>query len=232
MIDYRAAQWSGARVHAPLPRMVSQQMKFNCQELAKITCITVQHYDQRADHFWEDTRDHDVSQNIDALLSYIYGDPPFSILDFGCGPGRDLKIFSERGHRAVGLEGSAQFSAMAIKHSGCEVLRQDFLKLELPVAAFDGVFANASLFHIPGQELPRVLLELKASLKPGGVLFASNPRGDNSEGWNDDRYGAYHDLTKWRTFMTAAGFTELTHFYRPPGLPLDQQRWLASLWRK
>ena len=207
-------------------------MKLNPKDLDKITDSTVGHYDQRADDFWEGTRGHDVSQNIESLLHYIEGKPPLSILDFGCGPGRDLKVFADRGHRAVGLEGSAQFAAMAREHSGCEVLHQDFLKLDLPAAAFDGVFANASLFHVPSQELPRVLQTLYACLKPGGALLASNPHGDNTEGWYDDRYGTYHDLDRWRTFMSAAGFSELTHYYRPPGLPRDQQPWLASVWRK
>jgi len=70
---------------------------------------------------------------------------------------------------------------MARAHSGCEVWQQDFLKLELPEKYFSGVFANAALFHIPSQELPRVLLELHTTLKPGGVLFSSNPRGHNEE---------------------------------------------------
>ncbi len=207
-------------------------MNLNPKDLTTISDTTVAHYNERAEDFWEGTRDHDVSQNIDALLQYIEGDSPFTILDFGCGPGRDLKSFAVRGHRAVGLEGSARFAAMARAFSGCEVLHQDFLKLALPAATFDGVFANASLFHVPSQELPRVLRELYAALKSRGVLFASNPRGDNSEGWNSDRYGAYHDLACWRGFMSAEGFTELTHYYRPAGLPLDQQRWLASVWRK
>jgi hypothetical protein len=64
------------------------------------------------------------------------------------------------------------------------------------------------------------------------VLFASNPRGDNDEGWNRGRYGAYHDLEAWRRYLSAAGFTELAHYYRPPGLPREQQPWLASVWRK
>ena len=207
-------------------------MKLNPQDLEKIADGTLDHYNQRADDFWEGTRGHDVSQNIEALLQYIEGDPPFAILDFGCGPGRDLKCFADRGHYAVGLEGSARFAAMARAFSGCDVLHQDFLKLDLPPAAFNGVFANASLFHVPGQELPRVLKELHAALKPRGVLFASNPHGDRSEGWNRGRYGAYHDLAAWRVYMGAAGFAELTHYYRPPGLPREQQPWLASVWRK
>ena len=207
-------------------------MKLNPEDLDKITGRTVGHYDQRAEDFWEGTRGHDVSQNIASLLHYLEGEPPFAILDFGCGPGRDLKVFADRGHRAVGLDGSAQFAAMAREYSGCEVLHQDFLKLDLPTAKFDGVFANASLFHVPGQELARVLRALHACLKPGGALFASNPHGDNTEGWNGDRYGTYHDLDHWRTFMSAAGFSELTHYYRPPGLPRGQQPWLASVWRK
>jgi SAM-dependent methyltransferase len=198
----------------------------------KISRRTLEHYDSRAEDFWQGTRDHDVSQNMAALLKHIEGALPFTILDFGCGPGRDLKAFTEQGHLAVGLEGSARFAAMAREYSGCEVLEQDFLKLDLPAARFDGVFANASLFHVPGRELPRVLRELHASLKPGGVLFSSNPRGNNEEGWTRGRYGAYHDLEAWRRYLTAAGFVELEHYYRPPGLPREQQPWLASVWRR
>ena len=198
----------------------------------EISRRTLEHYDSRAEDFWQGTRDHDVSQNMAALLKHIEGAPPFTILDFGCGPGRDLKAFTERGHVAVGLEGSARFAAMAREYSGCEVLRQDFLELDLPAGRFDGVFANASLFHVPGRDLPRVLGELHAALKPGGVLFSSNPRGANEEGWNKGRYGAYHDVEAWRRYLGQAGFTELEHYYRPPGLPREQQPWLASVWRR
>ena len=116
--------------------------------------------------------------------------------------------------------------------TGCEVWQQDFLKLDLPDGHFDGVFANAALFHVPSQELPRVLRQLHATLKPGGVLFSSNPRGQNEEGWNHGRYGAYHDLEAWRARMSDAGFIELDHYYRPAGLPREEQPWLASVWRR
>ena len=197
-----------------------------------ITRRTLEHYNRHAEEFWRGTRDHDVTQNIETLLEHIVGVPPYTILDFGCGPGRDLKAFAERGHVAIGLEGAERPATMARAFSGCEVWLQDFLKLDLPAGRFDGVFANAALFHVPGAELPRVLRELRATLKPQGVLFSSNPRGNNEEGWNRERYGAYHDLAAWRGQLTAAGFVELAHYYRPAGLPRDQQPWLASVWRR
>lgn len=204
----------------------------NSEELRRIARVTLEHYDQRAAEFWQGTKEHDVGQNIRELLRHLEGQPPFRILDLGCGPGRDLKAFAALGHIAVGLDGSARFAAMAREHSGCEVLEQDFLRLDLPRESFDGVFANAVLFHVPSQALPRVLLELRSALKPRGVLFSSNPHGHNEEGWTRGRYGAFHDWETWRGFMTQAGFEELHHYYRPPGLPREQQPWLASSWRR
>ncbi|WP_286786190.1 MULTISPECIES: class I SAM-dependent methyltransferase [Pseudomonas] len=197
-----------------------------------ISRLTLAHYARNAEGFREGTRDHDVSQNIAALLRHIQAEAPFALLDFGCGPGRDLRTFKALGHAPVGLDGTARFVEMARADSGCEVWQQDFLALDLPPERFDGVFANASLFHVPRADLPRVLRQLHATLKPGGVLFASNPRGDNREGWSGERYGAWHDWARWRDYLTAAGFTELEHYYRPEGLPRDQQPWLASVWRR
>jgi SAM-dependent methyltransferase len=205
--------------------------KLNPQDIEAISGRTLEHYERSAEDFWRGTREHDVSQNIGALLQHIEGTPPFTILDFGCGPGRDLKAIAALGHVAVGLDGSARFAEMARAYSGCEVVQQDFLRLNLPAGRFDGVFANAALFHVPGQELPRVLRELHATLKPRGVLFSSNPRGDNEEGWNQERYGAYWDLETWRRYLAAAGYAELTHYYRPAGLPRERQPWLATVWR-
>ena len=202
------------------------------EELAALTGSTVGHYEDRAQAFWDGTRDHDVSQNRDALLRHLHGTAPFRILDFGCGPGRDLIAFKAAGHDPVGLDGTPSFCEMARRHSGCEVWQQNMLSLALPDGAFDGVFANASLFHVPTQELPRVLAELRATLKPAGVLFSSNPRGDGREGYNGARYGAYHDHASWNAIVCAQGFTELEHYFRPPGLPRAQQPWLATVFRR
>ncbi len=202
------------------------------EDLDDIARLTLDYYDRHAQQFFYGTIDHDVSQNISALLDAITAAAPLTILDLGCGPGRDLKAFSAMGHRAIGLDGAEKFAEMARAYSGCEVWHQDLLHLDLPAAMFDGVFANAVLFHVPSRALPKVLQDLHATLKPGGVLFSSNPRGHNEEGWNGPRYGSYYDYEKWEQYMLAAKFSPLQHYYRPPNVPRDQQPWLASVWRK
>ncbi|MFT4570687.1 MAG: SAM-dependent methyltransferase [Hyphomicrobiaceae bacterium] len=208
------------------------EFKIGLEGLNQLSARTIAHYDNTAESFWRGTKDHDVTQNRRALLRHIEAEPPFQILDLGCGPGRDLIAFREAGHEPTGLDAAENFCAMARKNSGCPVLHQNMLTLDLPPERFDGIFANAVLFHIPTQELPRVLGDLHGALMPGGVLFASNPRGDNQEGWNGDRYGAYHDYETWTRLVGAAGFEELEHYYRPPGKPRDEQPWLATVYRK
>ncbi len=205
----------------------------NSAELRVVCEKTLGHYNSRAMDFWLGTRDHDVTQNVDALIRHL---PPTTsaprVLDFGCGPGRDLLAFKELGFEAIGLEGALEFVGLARENSGCEVLHQSFLELDLPSARFDGIFANASLFHVPSQELPKVLGELFETLKPTGVLFSSNPRGPNIEGWSGDRYSCYLDLDSYTEFMHEARFVKLEHYYRPPGRPCNEQPWLASVWEK
>jgi SAM-dependent methyltransferase len=206
--------------------------RLDADELGRVSARTIEHYQRAADSFWEGTKDHDVSQNVEALLRHIRAEPPCRILDLGCGPGRDLITFRDRGHHPIGLDGAARFVHMAHAHSGCEVMHQDLLALDLPECHFDGIFANAVLFHVPTQELPGVLAQLRSSLRPEGVFFASNPRGPDREEWHGLRYGAYLSWPTWREYATAAGFVELEHYYRPPGKPRSQQPWLASVWRK
>lgn len=202
------------------------------EELARVSSDTLGHYESSAEAFRQGTMDHDVSQNVAALVAHLRADPPFAILDLGCGPGRDLLSLRQLGHEPVGLDGAPAFVRMAREYSGCQVLQQDLLALELPPERFDGVFANAVLFHVPSQELPRVLSELFTTLRPGGVLFTSNPRGPDIEEWHGARYGCYLSFHTWRDYVTAAGFSYLEHYYRPSGRPRERQPWLASVWRK
>ncbi len=187
---------------------------------------TLNHYNQNAQAFWQGTHDHDVSQNYAAFLAPFPKDKTLDIIDFGCGPGRDVRYFRSLGHRPVGLDGSRIFCEMARTLSGCPILHQTFLNLELPANAFDGIFANASLFHVPSQKLPKVLKQLHNTLRPGGILFLSNPRGAH-EGWSGQRYGHFMEFESCRNFLMSAGFDVLDHYYRPAGKPRHEQPWLA-----
>jgi len=196
---------------------------------------TIRHYDSVSDSFWERTRDHDVSQNYDALVRAI--DPGKSrkglkILDFGCGPGRDLIWFRDAGHAPTGIDGAESFVAQASERSGCPVWQQDFLKLDLPASSFDGIFANATLFHVPKLDILRVLGQLRDSLVPEGVLFASNPRGNDEETFTSGRFCTFYRDETWLALVESAGFDPVEHYWRPKGLPREQQPWLASVWRR
>ena len=117
---------------------------------------TIDHYAAHPNDFWQGTKDHDVLQNIEALLRNVTADEP-TILDFGCGPGRDLMELNTRGCKSIGLDGCLEFCQMARDFSGSKVLHQNFVELDLPPNAFDGIFANASLFHIHRNHLLDVL---------------------------------------------------------------------------
>jgi len=203
----------------------------NSIDLNTITSTTLSHYEENAESFWNGTKDHDVSQNYDAFLDALPAKSDLKLLDFGCGPGRDLAYFKSVGHIPVGLDGSARFWQMAQKNSDCEVLHQNFLELNLGSNRFDGIFANASLFHVPQQELLRVLKELSQALKPEGILFSSNPRG-NSEGWSGKRFGNYIELDEYERLLNLANFQVLHHYYRPKNEPPERQPWLAVVSKK
>ena len=195
-------------------------------DLQEIEKFTIGHYENNAESFRFGTKDHDVSQNIEAFLGELPKEKKLDILDFGCGPGRDVNVFKEMGHRPTGLDGSKEFCKMTQQLSNCPILHQRFLHLELEDNSFDGIFANASLFHVPSLELPRVLRELHCALRKEGILFSSNPRG-NIEGWQEQRYGHYMEFEVSEIYLKQSGFKIIDHYYRPSGKPREHQPWLA-----
>lgn len=198
-------------------------------KIKEIEKVTFSSYGQKAESFWENTKDHDVNQNYNAFLAPFNGKIGLDILDFGCGPGRDVLYFKSLGHNPVGLDGTLEFCEMARQQTGCPILHQSFNDLDLEENSFDGVFANASMFHVPSDNLDKVLKDLQISLRPGGILFTSNPRGDE-EGWSSpERYGNFMQLDKSTEYLVNAGFKVLDHYYRPPGLPIEEQKWLAMV---
>jgi SAM-dependent methyltransferase len=191
--------------------------------------ITIDEYQTTAASFREGTWDHDVSQNRQALIAAMPRNPG-RILDFGCGPGRDIVAFQAEGHEAIGLDATPAFVEMAKQAGSGEVWQQNFLNLDLPEQFFDGIFANASLIHVPQSEMLRVLKDLWRSLVPGGAIGMSLARGDG-EGFADrltgQRYTSFWEYETIAPLIEQAGFTIAHHYYRPPGLPQQMQSWVA-----
>lgn len=195
--------------------------------------LTIAEYQATAESFRVGTWEHDVSQNREALVAAMPRNPG-KILDIGCGPGRDLVAFKSQGHTVIGLDATPAFVEMAQQLSGCEVWQQSFLNLNLPPDTFDGIFANASLIHVPRLEMVRVLQDLKLALVPNGAIIMSMVRGNN-EGYSARATG-YRYVAGWEYETLApcveqAGFEILHHYYRPPGLPCEAQSWLVIVAR-
>merc|ERR1711953_413976 len=108
------------------------------EELKRCSEETIADYGAVAEGYAAGNANHDVSQNIDALMRALAGRaPPLDILDVGCAGGRDLITFKRMGHNPVGLDGVAKFCEMAKRSSACEVWQRDLQELSLPAAAFD-----------------------------------------------------------------------------------------------
>ena len=116
-----------------------------------MTRRTIGHYEFNSESYQIGTVDHDVSQNYKALLNSIESDIFFEILDFECGPGRDLRYFKSLGHIPTDIDGSETFVKTAITSIGCDVHHMNFINLDLPQFEYDGIFDNATLFHVPRQ---------------------------------------------------------------------------------
>lgn len=191
--------------------------------------ITIAEYQTSAESFRVGTWDHDVSQNRNALIAVMPKNPG-RILDFGCGPGRDLEAFKALGQEAIGLDATPAFVEMAKQITGCEVWQQNFLNLDLPKQYFEGVFANASLLHVPEAYMEQVLRNLYDCLVVGGAIVMSLARG-SGEGFaprgTGERYVSFWEYETIVPYLESAGFTVVDHYYRPTGLPKQDQSWVV-----
>jgi SAM-dependent methyltransferase len=120
--------------------------------------------------------------------------PAGRILDAGCGSGRDSAAFARRGYEVTAFDGSAVLARLASARLGVTVLHRTFDQVDWR-DAFDGVWACASLLHLPSGELEAALKRLTLALRPGGILFVSIKAG----GFEGTREG------RWFTDLTEAG---------------------------
>jgi SAM-dependent methyltransferase len=132
-----------------------------------------------------------------------------SILDLGCGGGRDLAILCAAGFKAIGLDTSRQLARVAREHSGCRVVVGDMRNPPFEDGIFDGIWATASLLHLPRDEVSSTLTRLRRLLRPGGHFFASVKSGTGEHQSPDGRWFTYFQPGEWRELLAGHGFTEI-----------------------
>lgn len=151
---------------------------------------TIWFYDSDPEGYSEATFGNDVSGIRDRFLTHL--PEGARILDLGCGSGRDTLAFRNLGYDVVAVDGSEGMCRVAERNTGMPVRRLMFSDLDYE-NEFDGVWACASLLHLPMDELKDVMVKVRMALKPGGVLYVSFKEGEFS-GMRDGRF--YTDLTE------------------------------------
>jgi cyclopropane fatty-acyl-phospholipid synthase-like methyltransferase len=155
---------------------------------------TLDYYNLNAKAFAEGTMYVDFSKNQDEFLSKLKaGD---YILDFGCGAGRDTKYFLESGMKVDAIDGSKELCQIASEYTGIDVKHAYFQDLN-EQGKYDGIWACASVLHLPKSELKAVLKKMSDALKSKGVMYISFKYGE-FEGERNGRY--FTDFTE-KTFM-------------------------------
>lgn len=168
----------------------------------------IKYYNDNAKEFFNSTFGADMSETIDRFLKYLNkGD---RILDFGCGSGRDSKTFIEKGFSVVAMDGSEKLCQLARTILGPAVLHMRFEEIMWD-NDFDGVWACASLLHVPKQQMDEIVNKLYKSLKDNGVLYCSFKLGTDERETNERSFSDY-DMQSLLSLLQSHDFEVLELF--------------------
>ena len=191
---------------------------------------TLAYYDTNAHRFTSDTLDVEFSDIQDSFLAQLK--PGALILDFGCGSGRDSRYFLQKGYQVEACDGSEEMVKAATRNAGIPVKRMLFSELD-EKDRYDGIFACASILHVPSKELPDIITRMKKAVKAGGILYVSFKYG-TFEGIRNGRYFTDQTEESLQAILDEVGGLEIirtgiTSDARPGR---EDEKWLNVLLRK
>ena len=197
---------------------------------------TLEYYEKNADDFFEGTVSADMTYARDRFLARIPEKASLPgkayLLDLGCGSGRDTKAFLELGYSVDAMDGSEELCRRASAFTGIEVKCMLFQDLDVK-EKYDGIWACASLLHLPRKDLAEVFRKIRDALKQGGILYTGFKYG-TFEGIRNGRY--FTDFTEetFRAFLDECpGFTELEHWVTADVRPgRGEEKWFNVLLEK
>ena len=191
---------------------------------------TLEYYDQNAEQFFKTTADVDFTGIQDRFLRYL--GPGSRILDLGCGSGRDTRYFLEKGYQVDATDGSAEICRLASEYTGIPVRQMLFNELDAE-EEYDGIWACASILHLPEEELRDVMHRIGKALKEDGIFYTSFKYGD----FAGERKGRYfRDFTeeRFREFLTDFHEFRMTDQWITSDVRPNrgEERWLNVLLRR
>jgi len=153
---------------------------------------TIKYYDENAITFFENTKDADMKRIYELFLKYL--PPGAKILDLGCGSGRDTKYFLQEGYDVIAVDGSIEMVKLSTEFTGKQTLHLTFDEINFN-EEFDGIWACASLLHVPRSKIDFVLKKIYLALKKGGVFYSSYKYGNKEEIRNGRFFNNYDELS-------------------------------------
>jgi 2-polyprenyl-3-methyl-5-hydroxy-6-metoxy-1,4-benzoquinol methylase len=189
----------------------------------------IDYYSAHAEEYYRATRALDMSSLYERFLGKLPRDA--YILDAGCGSGRDTKAFLEMGYTVAAFDGSPQMAQLASAYTGqrCQVLRFQDVDFQ---QEFDGVWACASILHVPKCEIEDVLSRFVKALKPGGFMFLSVIEGEGERVSTEGRlYNSYLEgsLTE---LLLSLSFVEEIECWKSDCSSDHRAPWLNVLFKK
>lgn len=159
--------------------------------------MSIEYYNKNAEEFYNATASADMSETCNKFLKYIA--PGGKILDAGCGSGRDSLYFIKHGYKVVSIDASEEMVRLSSKLTGQQTLLMKFEDVDFK-DEFDGIWACASLLHVPKAKIKSVMTKLAQALKENGIFFGSFKYGEGEE-YRGERLFNFYDENSLRALL-------------------------------
>lgn len=194
-----------------------------------ISLDSIEYYNKNSFEYFEQTVSLDLAVIMEPFISLLPDGA--SVLDVGCGSGRDSAYLKSLGYDVTAMDGSNEMCEIASVHIGQDVLQLKFNEMDF-VEVFDGVWANASLHHVSRSEMPYIMKKVIRSIKPGGVLYLALPYG-SFEGMLDGRYITCYQTKELKEIINSFDELELIDIMKTQDVRLEKDKfWISALIRK
>lgn len=193
-----------------------------------MTNRTIDYYNDNADEYFNSVISADMTENYTRFLQYV--PKGASIMDLGCGSGRDLKYFKDNGYEAEGLDASEKLCILAREYSGCPVLCTDFLSWKTE-RRYDAFWANASLLHLTGKDIITFFAQKTKYLADNGIFYMSMktgiPQGDDPKG----RYFTPFSEELLEQLLKASKLELIDRWSNNDALGRSDTKWMSVIFR-